>query len=328
MAKLNQLKVDNNNIFDINNRIDWTRFKNTPSTLVSASGHNHDDLYYKSSVVNDKFKLEEDKIDLLEKRIEVLSYKTDIMMAGGFLNDTKIHNYNFSTEVTNEISTNTNMISINTPGISSKEFGYFTNKDKMIDKFYHFTLVIESILQSNIEPKASLIDFAVQSLGFITDGIGWNKLNQLLDIWETKNDNPVDVSGRTFLSSSVTGYCKGSDLGMVKELTYTTEVLKELSEIRTIGITTGLNKSSNLGYWISKINGNYEHNYLTESFRSINIFIDDMDNSSTSTTEFFGMIVAGGIDGNLTNKLMWSTLSITQSISLSLNKSGASSIEL
>ena len=328
MAKLDQLKVKNHNLFDDNDKIDWTKFKNTPSTLVSASGHNHDDLYYKSSVVIDKFKLEEDKINLLEKRIEVLSYKTDLMMAGGILNDTKIHNYNFSTETTNEISTNTNIVSIDSPGISSQDFGYFTSKDKNIDKFYHLTLTIESIQNSNIVPNASLIDFAVQSLGFITDGVSWNKINQLLDIWESKSNNPVDVSGRPFLSSNVTGYCKGSGLGMVKELTYTTESLKELSEIRTIGITTGLNKSSHIGYWISKINGNFEHNYVTESFRLINIFVDNMDNSSTSTTEFFGMVVAGGVDGDLTNKLKWSTLTITQSLSLSLNKSGASSIEL
>ena len=327
MAKTNQITVNGVDLMTSTQRIDWTKFKNTPSTLVSASGHNHDNLYYRIDVVDSKFETEENRVSEIETQIEVLAYKTDLMLGGGGSSGAAIHNYNLSTEATSELKTTLlKESSSSVPGISSSSYGYFTNEDKSTSKFDYFTLVIASIPNSIIIPIGSLIDFAVQTKGFITDGNSWMELNEKLDTWSSKSSTIAGASGRPMLSSTISGFSKNGGTGMLRKLSYRSGISEEVIEFTTIGITSGLNRNSNKGYWISKINGNFEHSYLTNVVQSFNSMVNNADNSSTSTSDIFGLIASGG-NGTTVQKLNWTNLSISTSTPLTVDKNGACAIE-
>jgi len=328
MAKVSQITVGDKNILNNNQRIDWTKFKNTPLSVVTViPANNHDDKFYLQETVNSKFKVEEDRISSLELKIEKLAYKTDLMLGGGGSTGNAIHNYNLSTEVTSEITTTLNNSPLNTPGISAQTFGYFLNSNKEASKFDYSTLVNETIHNSPITPNGSMIDFAIQSKGIINDdNTGWAQLNTKLDTWASKDSTTAVSDGRTLLSSTVVGYQKKSGSGFVSEYSYSSGVVRNIVEFTTIGTTVGLNKSSHKGYWISKVNGNFEHAYTTDTVSMFNTMVNDADNASTSTTESFGYIVGGG-SGLTSQKLNWSSLAITTCTNLSVNKNGASSIE-
>ena len=326
MAKVSQIVIGGVPLLNNNQKIDWLKFKNTPTTLVSASGHNHDEQFYRTEIVNEKFSTQEIRIAIMEEQIETLSYKTDLMMGGGGTTTNTIHNYNLAAETTSEISTTLNNSPLNVPGISSQSFGYFLNSSKAASKFDFFTLVNEVVNDCLIVPTGSLIDFAIQSKGLVTDGINWVQLDTKLDIWATRPPSISGSSGRQMLSSTVNGYTKGAGLGMLRNISYSSGVSSEIIEFSTIGTTIGLSKSSNKGYWISKVNGNFEQSYITDTVQLFTGMVNDADNASTSTTEFYGL-VAGGGSGLTVQKLNWSTMTISTSTNLSINKNGASSIE-
>ena len=327
MAKVSQIQIDGKNLLNSSQRVDWTRFKNTPTTLVSASGHNHDSTYYVSSTVTSKFKTEEDRITVLEKQIEQLAYKTDLMMGGGGSTGAQIHNYNFSTETMSQITTTLSNSPSNVPGITSKEIGFFLNSSKAASKFDKFTLVNTNISNAPITPKGSLIDFAIQTKGFINDGVDkWASLDVKLDTWTNKSSSTVNASGRQQLSSIVTGYTKGSGTNMLREYQYSSGISRDIIQFTTIDTTIGLNKSSFKGYWLSKLNGNFEHTYTTDIVQSFNTLISDANNSNVGTTEYYGVILGGG-SSTSAYKLTWLTLTVSSSTNLTIDKNGASSIE-
>jgi len=327
MAKVSQIRINGIDLLNGSQRIDWTKFKNTPSTLVSASGHDHNAQFYANTVVDSKFKIQEDRISLMETQIETLAYKTDLMMGGGGTTTTAINNYNLSTEVTSQLTTTLNHSPLDTPGISTQSFGYFLNSSKVASKFDYFTLVNETIPDSPISAKTSIIDFAIQTKGLINDGASsWAQLDTKLDVWSIKPNASADGSGRTGLSSTVAGYTKGIGYGMTKEYTYSSGVIRDVIEFTTIGITVGMSKSSQKGYWISKVNGNFEHTYNTDTVQSISGMVNNADNASTATSEYYGLIAGGG-SGLKVQKLTWTTMTISSCTDLSVNKNGASSIE-
>ncbi len=326
MAKVSQINVNGINLLNVSQRIDWTKFKNTPNTLVSASGHDHNATFYDIATVNSKFKTQEDRISNMELQIETLAYKTDLMMGGGGSTGTAIHNYNLSTEVTSEISTVLSNSPTNVPGISSQAFGYFLNSSKAVSKFDYFTLVNETINNCPLVPTGSLIDFAIQTKGLVTDGINWAQIDTKLDTWASKPTSTAGSSGRQMLSATVNGYTKGAGAGMLRKITYSSGVSSDIIEFSTIGTNIGLNKSSNKGYWISRVNGNFEQSYITDVVQSFSGMVNDADNSSVSTSEFYGLIAGGGT-GLTVQKLTWTTMAISACTNLTVNKNGASSIE-
>lgn len=326
MAKVSQIVIGGIPLLNSSQKIDWLKFKNTPTTLVSASGHDHNDKFYGIQTVNDKFLVQEARITTMELQIETLSYKTDLMMGGGGSTENAIHNYNLSTETTSEISTTLNNSPTDVPGISSQAFGYFLNSNKAVSKFDYFTLINETVNDCLISPTGSLIDFAIQSKGLVTDGSNWVQLDTKLDIWASRPVSTAGTSGRQMLSSTVNGYTKGAGLGMLRNISYSSGVSSEIIEFTTIDTTIGLSKSSNKGYWISKVNGNFEQSYITDTVQAFTSMVNDADNSSISTTEFYGLIAGGGTGLNV-QKLTWTTMAISASTNLTVNKNGASSIE-
>ncbi len=331
MAKVSQLTVLSTNqvIMNGNQRVDWGRFKNTPGTLVSATGHNHDAVYYPTGTVNSLFGTQEDRISQLELDIEVLSYKTDFLMGGGGNTaNTTIHNYNNSTEAFSTISTTLLNSCNEAPGISTQRTGYFFSETNSTNKIDYFTLVLEATNDCPIAPQGSLIDFAIQSKGFMTDGAShWAQLNILLDVWTTKDNALGDASNQVMLSSMVQGYSKGSGFSMVREYTHSSGVSRDIIEFNTESSTVGLCKSSIRGFWLSNSGNNWIHDYNTDTVSALTSLVTGARAASTCTTEFYGTI-ASGAGGNQVNKLTWSTLSISAMTAISQDKTGASTVEI
>lgn len=331
MAKVSQLTVlsTGQTILNNNQRIDWNRFKNTPSTLVSGTGHDHNDVYYLTSTVDSLFDTQETRISQLELTIEILAYKTDFMMGGGGSSaSSTIHNYNNSTEIFSTISSALLNDCKNAPGISTQRSGYFFSETNSTNKIDYFTLVLERTYDCPIAPQGSLIDFAIQSKGFMTDGNShWAQLNILLDIWITKDNALGDASNQVLLSSMVQGYSKGSGFGMLREYTYSSGVSRDIIEFNTESDTVGLCKSSIRGFWISNSGYNWIHNYNTDTVSALTSLVRNSAGACTCTTEFYGTIASGG-GGTNVHKLTWSTLSISTATALSQDKTGASTVEL
>jgi hypothetical protein len=181
-------------------------------------------------------------------------------------------------------------------------------------------------MQSPINVKASLIDFAIQHKGLVTDGEQWAELNELLDVWTSKNNNIVETSGRKYLSSTIEGYCKGDNVGMVKKITYSNETMEEIGELQTNGQVSSLSKSSTKGYWLSDINYNFEHDYLSNTFRQIYNFTESAGGSVTSMTDINGYVISSASNTSSVFKLNFTTLSVSRSTD-TINKNGASSVE-
>lgn len=327
MAKLSQIKIKNIDLFS-NGKIDWTKFKNTPSTLVSASGHNHDDLYYRTDVVDTAFQEQKDRLEILENRIAVLSYKTDVFMGGGESDNTAIDNYNFDNETSQVINLTLLNPSYNTPSISSIDYGYFISTNKTCSKLDRLSLTNTEIQEISFDVKGSLIDFATQRTGYVNDGINkWFKLNTTMNVWEQKPDTSVESSGRNQLSSTLSGFTKGNDFGTVREYTYSSGTGRVILDITAVGETVGLNNSSKKGLWLSGINGNFEHYYVTDTIQQFNTMVYSANGASTSTTDTYGIILGCDTSGDKVQKINWVTLSISQATNLTVNKNNASTIE-
>ena len=330
MAKTNTLLVDNINLMDTAGKIDWSRMKNTPDSLVTGSGHNHDITYYSINYVNNIFNIQEDRLSLLEADIETLSYKTDFMMGGGGSSaNTAIHNYNNTTEVFSTITPTLHTPTLNAPGISTSSSGYFFSDDSYsTNKIDYFTLVVEVVNNCPILTKGSLIDFAVQSKGFITDGVqSWAELNILLDIWKTKENSISGASNQVLLSSFVEGFTKSAGNTMIREYKYSSSVSRDINVFNTNGDTVGLCQNSNKGLWLSSVGYNLLQVYKTDTVSVFNGMINNTVGSSTCTTEYFG-VVASGSNSTTVQKVTWSTLSISNMTNISIDKTGATSVEI
>lgn len=328
MAKVSSLQVGTVQLLNASGNIDWSFFKNTPASLVSSSGHNHDALYYTTATVNSLFKAQEDRIDALVSIIESKAIKYDLLMAGGGATASNaIHNYNLATEVTSQLSGTIPFTSINSPGISSASWGYFTNSSRYVSKLDYFTRVFVTVPSCPIGIAGSMIDYAIQTKGYVSDGAqGWAKLDVKMDTWEVRASCNGATDGRPLLSSQVKGYSKRQGTGFAYEYSYLSSTSRTLSSFTTNGITSGLSRSSNYGFWLSGVGGNFKHTYVTDAITVFTGLAINVNNTNVSTGEFYGLI-ASGSNSTTVSKLNWATESTSLAVATSVDKTGASSIE-
>jgi hypothetical protein len=329
MAKISSLRVGPTlQLLNAQSNIEFAFFKNVPSTLINATGHNHDLVHYSIATVNSKFKVEEDRVDVLVSRIEAKAVKYDLLMAGGGTNaNSTIHNYNLATEVFSQITAVLPFTSLNAPGITSSAFGYLTNTSNQISKFNYFTRSFTTVPNCPILIKGTMIDYAIQQKGYVSDGaLGWRKLDVKLDTWETRDSCAGETDGRPLLSSITKGYSKKQGSGAAYEYSYLSSTSRTLTTFTTTGITSGLCRNSNYGFWLSSIGTNFKHVYLTDAFTLFTGLTSNVNNTNTLTNDSFGLIVSGSDSTNV-RKLNWSTEAISVAVSATVNKSGASSVE-
>lgn len=328
MAKVTSLRVGPTlQLLNASANIDWTFFKNTPATLVSASGHNHDLVYYTTPVVNSKFATQEARIDVLVGRIEAKAIKRDLLMGGGgTVANATIHNYNHATEVSSQIATSVPFSTINSPGITSANKGYMTNSSRQVSSIDYLTRVFVAAPNCLIDIKGTMIDYAIQTKGYVSNGAnGWVKFDVKVDTWETRDSCACETDGRPLLSSQVKGYSKKNGSGLSYEYSYLSSTSRTLTAFTTNGITSGLCRSSNYGYWISGINANFKHTYATDSITLFTGLTNDMSNTNVSSGEYYG-VLASGNNSSIVRKLNWSTEAITVASAI-IDKTGASSVE-
>lgn len=329
MAKISSLRVGPTlQLMNASSNIEWSFFKNTPSTLINAWGHHHDLIHYTIAQVNTKFKVEEDRVDILVSRIEGKALKYDLLMAGGGTTaNSSIHNYNLSTEVFSLTTAVLPFTTLSSPGITSKQWGYLTKDTGQVSKFDYFTRTFVTVAACPITIKGTMIDYAIQQKGFVSNGaLGWRKLDIKLDVWETRDNANCETDGRPLLSSITKGYSKKQGAGLSYEYSYLSSTSRTLTAFTTNGITNGLIRNANYGFWLSSIGSNFKHVYLTDAFTLFTGLTTNVNNANMSTGEYYGLIVSGSDTTNV-HKLGWLTEAITTAVSTTVNKSGASSVE-
>jgi hypothetical protein len=328
MAKLSQIDIDGVLFLNTSQRIDWSKMKNTPASLVSGTGHVHDTLYYRTTEVDDMFRVQEDRLSDLETQVETLAYKSTVFMGGGgSTSNITINSYNINTEVFSTISTELLHENLKAPGISMQRSGYFFNGGKITDKFDHFTLVVENTQSSPINVDGTIVDFAIQSKAFATDGASnWAALNVLLDTWEIKPGAPSESSGQVMLSAIIRGFTKGKGSGMLREYTHSSGISRDILTFTTNGDTVGLCKSSSRGFWLSTLGYNYINDYTTDSVSVLNTMVNNSEGAVTCTSQYFG-VIGSGSHGTHVSKLTWSTLAISAMTDFSVDKTNSTSIE-
>ena len=328
MAKTTIIVADGISLLNANQRIDWTKFKNTPSSLVSGTGHDHDTTYYLTEIIDDLFDQQLLRLETLEAQVETLAYKNDLFMGGGGdTSNTVIDNYNILTEVFSTISTTLINSTLNAPGISVQRSGYFFNGLKTADKFDNYTLSVETIANPPINIKGTIIDFAIQSKGFATNGIdNWVYLNTTLDTWTMKPIALSDSSNQVMLSAMVKGFSKGAGDTILREYIHSSGVNRDIISFNTVGDTVGLCKSSTRGFWLSTMGYNYISDYVTDTITSLSVLVFNTAGASTCTSQNFGVIGSGSHNTNV-QKLTWSTLAISLMTEFTNDKTGASSLE-
>lgn len=322
------LKDKDVTLYDVTNNINFNLFVNVPGSLVSGQGHNHDNLYMRTSEVDFLFKYEKDKVDVLSTKIEVLGYKTDVLMnGGGDNNDNKLRNYNINTETGSVVNATTPFNTVEGTGISFQRFGFFTNESSKISKYDHFTVTLTNINDTNFNVKASLIDFAVQSKGFIFDGNNQiNSLNILLNTFSVKPNAAHKGNFRSGLSSFTFGYLKGvsgSDADKLKIYKYSSSTMSGVTNFNINSEVSGLQKNSKTGYWIGS--NCYKHQYTTDSVSQL--FGTTQIKSNNTANDIFGVLVSGS-DSVTSNKLTFSTDTFSTMTDNITNTTSASYIEV
>jgi len=311
MAKSNTLIVEldsgNKTIYNTTAKVKFTDFINIPSSLVAGTGHIHDTLYMPADEVTFLFQAEKDKIDVLSSRIEVLGYKTNIIMNGGGSNDdARLRNYNIGTEVSSLLTPSVGFSTVKGSGMSFQRFGYFMNDAKKINKFDHFTLTATTVSDSAFIVKNTLIDFAVQSKGYIFDGATKaTEVNILLNTYITKPDIAHKGNFGIGLSSFTYGFLKGqtnSLADMLKRYSYSASTISEVVEFNINSEVSALQKNSKVGYWLGS--NNFKHSYTTDSISQISGATQV--NSNNTANDIFGVLVSGS-NSTTTTKLGFST---------------------
>jgi len=314
MAKTNNLVVSNKgksiNLLNSTEKLNWNIFNNTPSSLVSGTGHNHDNLYYRTPVINSLFKTETDKLSILSNRIVTLGIKSNILMGGGSnFNDNKLRNYAINTEANSVINTTTNFNISKGSGLSFQRFGYFLNDAKKIDKYDHFTTSIKSITDTPIIVKNTLIDYAVQSKGYIFNDTNAYEINILLNTYKARPDVITNGNFRIGLSSFTFGFTKGisnSTADSLKKYSYSAGSIEILSTFNPNGDVGALQKNNNIGFWIGS--NSFKQNYISNSISQI-VGINNQNSNNTSN-DIFGIIQSGN-NATTSYKLTYSNESIS-----------------
>jgi hypothetical protein len=326
MARIKELRVGGILIVETDGYIDWARFKNTPTTIVSASGHDHDATYYKTEESNAMFQAAEDRLISMQQQIDRLAYKYTGYIGGGASNGTNVNKYSTNNDTLSGLGGLLSHSPINVPGITSKEQGYMFNTNKTTTKFVYSTNTAVNITACPISIGGTLIDYAIQTKGYVTDGVNaWRKLDVVTDIWETKNNATSSSAGRPMLSSPIAGFTKATGDNVSYMYDYIKGTSSATVSFNTIGTPTGLVRNSLNGYWISDTGTNVKVNYLTQSVLQMPVFTAGFSNTNTVSTEFKGYVLSGS-NSTLAQKLTWATETSVSAGSI-IDLTGGSSIE-
>lgn len=326
MAKVNNLKIGNLVIIESDGKIDWNKFKNTPPSIVRAVGHNHDTIHYRDLETNLIFYTYENKLVELQAKMDKLGFKTEGFIGGGGTNNNKIHNFTTLTDTNTNLGDLLSHSPLNSPGITSKNHGYIINKNKTTSKFSYTVKTSSDITPCPIEIGGSLINYAVQTKGFITDGNNmWAELDVVTNTWSLKDEALSTASNRPMLSSPTVGFTKTTGHNISYMYNYIKGISQGTISFNTNGSPTGLFRNSLMGYWISEISTNLKVNYLTQSVMQMPLFTTHFSSSNTVSTEFMGYVISGSNNTSV-QKMTWSTESITQTTNV-IDMTGASSIE-
>jgi len=332
MAVIDKLTINNTsgifNFYDTTNKIIFSTFVNVPTSLVSGKGHNHDLLYMRTIEIDFNLNAEYEKLDILGNRIQSLAYKTDVLRnGGGTIKDNKLRNYTINTEVDSVINSTTSFNTAKGVGLSFQINGFFMNELKNFNKYDHFTLVTTSLNDTPFIVKAGLTDYAIQSKGYIFDGINnINELNIKLDTFTIKPTAAHKGNYRVGLSSFTYGFLKGptaSTTDILKKYSYSSGVFNNMITFNMNSDVTGLQKSNNVGYWLGS--NNFKHNFKTDSVSQI--FGTTQVDSNNSANDILGIIISGSSNVK-TEKVQFSTDAFSVVTNSSIDTTQSSYIEI
>lgn len=311
MSQVQQLTIAGINIIESDGTINWSRFKNTPPSIISVTGHNHDALYYLSTETNAKFTDVENTLYNIQMQINALALKYTSYIGGGNNGGNSINKYTTSTEMMVTLGTFLSHSPLNAPGLTSRSHGYIFNTDKTTTKFTHSTTTVQNISTSLKVPVGTLYDYAIQRKGFITDDKnGWAALDPLTDIWATLNDAPSNANGRPLLSGSIEGYTKTTGNGTSYKYDYIKGTSSETISFNIVGIPAGMVRNSSSGYWVANTNSIYRHNYTSNSVAKIPSFTNHFSNTNTISTEYHGYLISGSNHEHI-QKINWVTEAVS-----------------
>jgi hypothetical protein len=326
MSTVKSLKIAGIQIMEVDGKIDWGKFKNTPATIVSAAGHNHDTVHYTSAQTDTQFNNAISTLMTIQAQIDNKAIKYMSYIGGGVSGGNGVRKYVASTQTCANLGALLTHSPTSTPGITSKEQGYITNANQVVTKFTYSTQTAADITSCPITVGASLFDFAIQTKGLITNGTNWAQLDTLTDAWELKTNATVTYANRPMLSSSVFGFTKATGTNTAYLYNYSTGVSSASTSFTINGVPTGLNRNSSYGYWIADTNSNLKHSYVTSSVITLSLFTLNFSNASTLTTEFDGYSISGSNQAGI-QKINWSTEVIASAGSVDVDLTGGSAVE-
>jgi hypothetical protein len=326
MAKVAFLTVADVNIINTSGKIDWSKFKNTPASIVSAAGHNHDGTHYTTEETNTLFSARETTLTNIESQISLLAIKEKGFMGGGGSQGTNVNEYNTVTQTSSAKGSILSHSPSTKPGITSSTRGYFTN-GTTTTRYVYLDGTAQNISSSPISINGTLIDFAIQTKGFVTDGgTQWAMLTVDGESWETKPSTTAASAGRNMLSSTTTGISKAGGTSTAVKYTYSTGASVGTASFTTSSNTTGLNRNSQYGYWIGEASKNVKYSYTTDTAVTLAIFSSNFVNTNTVTAESYGFVISGS-NSTSAQKVDWTTEVASTATNASVDMTGASTIE-
>lgn len=327
MTTLKSLKVAAVQVIEVDGKIDWAKFKNTPASIVSAAGHNHDSVHYTSSQTDTMFNNAQATLNNIKAQIDALAIKYKAYIGGGVSGGSNVNCYDKSTQTISNLGGLLSHSPTNSPSISSKAFGYITNTNRTTTKFTYTTQSASAANSCPISMGGSLIDYAVQTKGFITDGSNaWAMIDNTTGVWENKTAATSNSAGRPMLSSSINGFTKASGTNLSYKYDYTTSSSAGTVSFTTTGTPAGLNRNSSYGYWICSTDTNVKHAYSTNSVVQLLCFTSNFVNTNALGTEFDGFSISGS-NATVVQKISWATEVVSAAGSTGVDLTGGSTVE-
>lgn len=326
MAKVQHLKVAGVAIIETDGKTDWARFKNTPATIVSASGHDHNATYYTTSESNAKFAAAEATLANIQAQIDALAIKYTGYIGGGASASNHVNRYTTTNETRSDLGAVLSHSPLNAPGMTSKEQGYIFNSNKTTTKYVYSTNTAVNVTATPKTPLGTLFDYAIQTKGFVTDGAsGWATIEVLTDTWTTLNNATSNAAGRPLLSSSVEGFTKSTGTSMSYKYDYIKGTSSETISFTVNGTPTGMVRSSAYGYWVANTDSIYKHSYSTNSVAKVPSFTVHFSNTNTISTEYNGYALSGS-NHSSAQKLNWASETVSTAGSV-IDLTGGACIE-
>jgi hypothetical protein len=324
---LKSLTVAGIQVIETDGKVAWAKFKNTPATIVSASGHDHNAVHYLSTQTDSMFNTVNSTLESIRVQIEAVGIKTTAYIGGGASNGSSVCKYDKTTQTTSNLGGLLSHSPNNSPSISSKIRGYMTNTNQTVTKFTHSTQSAANTNSCPIGMGGSLVDHAVQSRGYITNGSGsWATIDTTTDIWETRTSATSTSAGRPMLSSYTYGLTKATGTNTSYKYTYSTSTSAATISFAVTGTPAGLNRNSTYGYWIANTDSNIKHSYVSDSVIQLPLFTINFSNANMLACEFDGYSISGSSQTNV-QKITWATEVVAAAGSCSVDLTGGSGIE-